>query len=206
LAFAGGFFLIGLLDAFHSHTGVQFYLVSQFNITDQNWPWFIPLQMGLAGLFLLYSWHQLLPLLCKQFFGLEKRRGPGPKFLFPWSAAMIVFGYGFSWAVNEIPSHLGYYMGLYIGSLLYLLLLHSRHQIAAFMLCGLAGITFETLLLDPEIGYYEFFQKDFFGRSPGWLLFVYGWVGIFIHELYRLTHPISRPPIEVPEEYEEDPA
>lgn len=196
--------VIGPLDGFHSHNGVQHYLISQFNITDQNWPWFIPLQMGIAGIFLLYGWTQIIPLLSSQFFGEEKRRGPGPKFLFPWASAMVIFGYGFSWAMNEYPSHLGYYLALYIVSLLYLLLLHSRHQIAAFMICGIAGVTFETLLLDPEIGYYEFVQKDLFGRAPGWLLFVYGWVGIFIHESYRLVYPPLRRRLEEKEEEEEE--
>ena len=188
--------MIGLLDAFHSHTGVQHYLISQFNITDQNWPWFIPIQMGLAGVFLLYSWTQIAPLLTRQFFGEERRRGPGAQFLFPWSAAMVISGYGFSWLMNDYPSHLGYYIGIYIGSLIYLVLLHSRHQIIAFLLCGIAGVTFETLLLDPEIGYYNFSQPDFFGRSPGWLLFVYGWVGIFIHELYLLMYPPLPPRLD----------
>lgn len=186
IAFGAGFFGVGLLDCFHSHTGVQFYLIDQFNVTDQNWPWFIPIQMGIAGMVLLFSWRQMYPRLSRHFLGMETRKGPGPKFLFPWSLLMVVAGYVFSWAVNDDPFHLGYYLALYIGSLVYLTLLHSRHQLMAFLLCGIAGVTFETLLLDPEIGYYRFHQQDIFGRAPGWLLFVYGWVGIFIHELTLL--------------------
>ena len=188
IAFVGGFFLVGPLDAFHSHTGVQFYEVERFNIsflansTGFNWPWFIPLQMGIAGIFLLFNWDLHVRLLNKWIpASSEKRANPG--FIYIFGTLMVIGGYILAWVLDENPFHLSYYLSLYVASLLGIALVWERNYLIAFILVGIWGTLFETILLDPAIGYYRFDHWDFWGRSPGWLLFVYGWVGIFIHEL-----------------------
>lgn len=163
-AFLAGFFVIGALDYFHTAVGVQTYLIEPTTITAAHWPWFLPLQMGVAGLLLVVNW-TLTRKVIDRITGPEQMQGPGNKVLIPLASGMILLGYGVSALVQNDPLHLTWYYLLLLGSLVYLVLFHSRHQLLAFLLIGITGICVESVLL--EIGYFEYSQKDIFWTGAG---------------------------------------
>lgn len=182
-AFLAGFFLIGGLDFFHTAIGVQTYLIEPTTITSAHWPWFLPLQMGVAGLQLVVIWTFLRKKVIDRIVGPEVQKGPNGKVVIGIASCMILTGYVVAALVQGDPLHLTWYYLMVLGSLVYLTLFHTPQQILAFLLIGILGISVESFLL--EIGYFEYAQKDFFGHAPGWLLTVYGWTGVFIHQLTR---------------------
>ena len=181
-AFLAGFILVGFLDWFHTYTGVQHYLIDQFAVSKGNWPWFLPFQMGIAGVSILVFWNLFEPKVLDKIMESEIDTGPGTIWVILISCIMIIGGYLEAWNLQDDPHHLTCYLIPYILSIIYVALFHTRRQVLIFIIVGIMGILVESSLL--KIGYFEYQQKDLFGLAPAWLLLVYGWVGMFIYRLY----------------------
>ncbi len=185
-AFIAGALIIAPLDFYHTYVGTEKYLFdNMLTITSANWPFYLPIQMGLIGVAVLIFWTLFRQYVIDPFWEKEIPAGPGSAVLIPASTFFIILGYIIGDVLTGNPYHASVSMLLFMLSLIYVTLFHSKHQILIFVIVALMGPFSEWVLLDPRIGYYEFVQKDFFGRAPFWLFFVYGWVGIFIHQLSR---------------------
>ena len=191
LGFLAGAILVGPLDFFHTWTGVQTYLVqNRFSVTSVNWPWYLPIQMGLIGIAVAVGW-PLIRLYCLEpLIGIEKRSAVPGKVLMPIAACLVAFCYFLAFLFLDAAHYTSYFVLLYLFFLIIVALFGSRHQIMAFLIISLIGPFAEWVLLVPAIGYYAFKNPDWFGRASTWLLPTYGWVGIFIHEL---TWEIRKP-------------
>lgn len=188
-AFFAGFVLVGGLDFMHTAIGIQEYITDFQTLPVANWPWFIPFQMGIAGLLLLWGWQISKKNFFEQIVRKDRRvvnrvDKPGP--FLGISMVMVVIGYLLAWVLFGNSMHINWYLGLYLLSLIVITLSLSKFHILAFLLISITGVVAETLLLDPGLGYFQYQEADLLGRAPAWLLFVYGWVGIFIHELSKL--------------------
>jgi len=173
----------------HTLLGVQEYVTDFQLLPVVNWPWFIPLQMGLAGLLLLWGWQVSKKTIFEQIIRKDRRTvnrvdKPGPFMVL--AIVMVLLGYILAWLLLGNAGHLNWYLGLYLLSLIVITLSLSKFHILAFLLISITGVVAETLLLDPGLGYFRYPEPDLLGRAPAWLLFVYGWVGIFVHELSKV--------------------
>ncbi len=177
--------LLGLTDFFHTATGVQRYLFDSeiLLITAFHWPWYLPFQMGGIAVTAMLLWvlaynfafHAILP---KNELRNEQPFGRGlPLFV----TLMVVTGFFLGFITLQCDHHISIYLIAYIASLIFITIAFSRDYMLAFLMVGIAGPLAEWLLLSPSIGYYEFAQKDLFGRVPAWQLFAYGWGGVFFH-------------------------
>ncbi|MBP7738677.1 MAG: hypothetical protein KA369_22065 [Spirochaetes bacterium] len=184
-AAAAGAILIGPLNLFHAWTGVERYLISNFTITDANWPWYLPLQMACIGMGVLVLWVIFRMLVADRLLGAEKGRRIPDWITIILAIIMVSGGYFLSAALLGYEHQPTVFFTLYTASLLYVALYYSGHSVTAFLLVGYAGTFAEALLLAPSVGYYEFAHKELFGRAPSWLPFVYGWVGVYIHTVSR---------------------
>ncbi len=185
LVFFSAALIIGSLDFFHTCAGVQAYLIETSFSAIYNWPVYIPLQMGFVGLSVAISWLLFRNYILDRILNREVITGPGNKTLIPLCIFMAIFGYYLEYLTVDSACHTECFLLIFIASIIYLTLFHSKHQIMAFITIGIIGIFAEWILLDPKIGYYEFVQKDWFDRSSTWLLPTYGWVGIFAHQITR---------------------
>jgi hypothetical protein len=70
IAFLMGATLISFLDWYHCKIGVMSYIVQieGWMIVKQNWPVWITLQMGIAGVVMIYLWKKIRKFLMSQFF------------------------------------------------------------------------------------------------------------------------------------------
>jgi hypothetical protein len=139
--------------------------------------------MGAAGVVMCAGWTLFRRSVIDVALPNEQRSGPGSLAIVAVSLVMVVIGYVSSWILLESDRQISLYVVMVLASLIYLTLFHSKQQILAFILIGISGVLVEWILLDPDIGYYEFRHADLFGRVPAWEPFVYGWAGLFIHEL-----------------------
>ena len=191
--FLAGFALLGLTDFFHTATGVQKYLIDLpgLMLKPYNWPLYLPVQMGLITTGAGLLWALLFNLLVQQRLKMkeDEDRQPLGKGLVPVTVLMIIAGFFLGWVTLGYEYHLSLYLVFYILSLVIVSLFFSRYYLLAFLLVGLSGPLAEWLLLAPSVGYYEFVQKDLFGRVPGWQLFAYGWGGLFFH---FITRPVRK--------------
>lgn len=185
ITFFAGAGLLGLTDFFHTAAGVQRYLFSSdiLMIGAFGWPWYIPVQMGIIALMVMTAWTLLFNHVLLSWSRIDAVNDVQPLgSLLPLvSVIMIAAGFVAGWAAIGYEHHLSLYLALYVASTVYFALFFSRCYLLAFLLVGIGGPLAEWLLLSPSVGYYEFVQKDLFGRVPGWQLFAYGWGGIFFH-------------------------
>jgi len=190
-AFMAGALLVGPLDFFHSITGIQTYLVcNYFAFTRANWPWYLPFQMGTIGLVMVIGWTWYRRLVLNRLIPQDAVRILSNDIWIPPALAMVIGGYVLAWALVDSAHYTAWFVLLFLVLLILVIMFGSQQQILAFVMTALIGICAEWFLLDPEIGYYEFTQKDWFGRSSSWLLVTYGGVGIFIHQMSQM---IDRP-------------
>lgn len=183
LSFFSGFFIIAPLDLFHTFYKVETYYFSKANIFDFNWPVFLPLQMGLASIVLLFSWKFFRKRWLDAQMGEEKEgdiRGLSLKIT---AVVMIFITYLMAFYYRNCICHINIYFLFYVFSLLYFVLFQKKRETAAFIMVSLCGVMVEYFLLSPSLHYYQFMQKDFFGRIPMWLFSTYGWVGVYIDSL-----------------------
>ncbi len=185
--FLAGAFLIGPLDLFHTCKDVQTYLIRRALTPQCNWPWYVPFQMGFAGVGMLVYW----VIFKRQLSGRFKRRDTqfenDTRILIPVSIGMVFLAYALGFYLMESPWHLNYYLAFWIASVFYLALGHRKIYILAFCLIGVTGLLVESVFISPGAGinYFVYTQKDLLGNAPAWLLVVYGWVGVFIQEVSR---------------------
>lgn len=185
IAFLGGFILVGGLDLFHTALGVQKYLID-FAVWERfGWPWYLPVQMGVAGLSLYWSWRWMRRVYIDKRLPITEGQEPDYKLVISMSLSGVLIGYIGGYLLVDEPNHMTWYWYGLAVSMIILIFFFSRQQMLAFLLTGISGVIVETILLLPEIGYFEYPQHDLFGHAPAWLPFVYGWVGIFIHQLTR---------------------
>lgn len=177
--------LLGLTDFFHTATGVQRYLFDSeiFLIHKFRWPWYVPVQMGAIAVMAMTMWVIVYNALIHQRLRTNHIKDVQPfgAFLPLFVALMVIIGFFLGYITIDYDYHMSVYLFAYIISLLFLSFSFSIDYLLAFLLVGMAGPLFEWLLLSPTVGYYEFVQKDIFGRVPTWQLFAYGWGGVFFH-------------------------
>ena len=183
--FIAGVFLVGPLDLFHTCKGVQTYLIRRALTPQCNWPWYIPFQMGLAGVFILVGWVAFKRSLSGRFKRRDSRFEGETGFLIPLAILLEALGYFLGYYLVDSPSHINFYLFFWIGSIFFLALSQRKVYILAFITIGVIGILGESVLLDPAVGYFRYTQHDLLGRAPAWLLFSYGWAGVFIQEVSK---------------------
>lgn len=177
--------LLGLTDFFHTATGVQRYLFDSdvLLIEAFRWPWYLPLQMGCIAVTAMLLWvfaynYVFNPILLKN----EHRNiQPFGKWLPLFVMFMIILSFLLGYLTLNFDYHISIYLIVYIASLVFITIAFSKDYILVFLIMGICGPLSEWILLSPSVGYYEFVQKDLFGRVPAWQLFAYGWGGIFFH-------------------------
>ncbi len=185
--------LLGLTDFFHTATGVQRYLFDSdiLLIKAFHWPWYLPFQMGCIAVTAMLLWvlaynfafHAILPK--NELRNIQ----PFGRWLPFFVTLMVVTGFFLGYITLQYDHHISIYVIVYIASLIFIEIAFSRDYMLAFLMMGISGPLAEWLLLSPSIGYYEFVQKDLFGRVPAWQLFAYGWGGVFFH---RVSAPIRK--------------
>lgn len=187
ITFIIGGVLLGLTDLFHTATGTQIYLFhSDILMIDRfRWPWYLPAQMGMIAVIMVVSWTVIFNRFLFPAGGVPDDGDAQPlgAFLPAFSILMILAGFVLGYLTLGFQHHLSLYIALYVLSLLFISLSFSRYYLIAFLVIGASGPVAEWFLLSPSVGYYEFVQKDLFGRVPGWQLFAYGWGGVFFHWL-----------------------
>ncbi len=183
LAFFSGFFIVAPLDLFHTFYKIETYYFSGANIFNFNWPFYLPLQMGFAALFILLFWKIFRKKWLDGQIGEEKKGELSGLFLRITSVIMIIFSYLLAFYYRNCICHINIYFLFYVISLLYIVLFQKKRETAAFIIISLGGVIFEYLLLSPSFNYYSFAQKDLFGRIPMWLFSTYGWVGVYIDSI-----------------------
>ena len=187
ITFITGGVLLGLTDLFHTATGTQIYLFHSdiFMIERFRWPWYLPAQMGMIAVIMVTSWTIIFNRLIYPATELPEAGDIQPfgSLLPAFAIIMILAGFGLGYLTLGYEHHLSLYIVLYVLSLVFISLSFSRYYLVAFLVIGASGPLAEWFLLSPSVGYYEFAQKDLFGRVPGWQLFAYGWGGVFFHWL-----------------------
>ena len=183
--FIAGVFLVGPLDLFHTCNGVQTYLIRRALTPQCNWPWYIPFQMGFSGILILFGWVAFKRSLSGRFKRRDSRFENETGFLIPLAILLQALGYLLGYYLVDSPSHLNYYIFLWMASIFYLTLSQRKIYVLAFILIGLVGILGESVLLDLKVGYFRYTQNDLLGRAPAWLLFTYGWAGVFVQEVSK---------------------
>jgi hypothetical protein len=187
ITFITGGILLGLTDLFHTATGTQIYLFHSnvLMIERFRWPWYLPAQMGMIAVIMVASWTVIFTRLIHPAIGLLDGEDTQPlgALLPPFAIVMIIAGFVLGYCTLGYEHHLSLYIALYVLSLMFISLSFSRYYLIAFLFIGASGPMAEWFLLSPSVGYYEFVQKDLFGRVPGWQLFAYGWGGVFFHWL-----------------------
>ncbi len=177
--------LLGLTDFFHTATGVQKYLFDSdiLLIKAFHWPWYLPLQMGCIAVGAMVLWVLAYNLGLHAIMPQNEHRNIQPfgAWLPLFVMLMIISGFFIGFIMLTYEYHLSFYLSVYLISLVFITIAFSKDYLLAFLIMGIAGPMAEWLLLSPSVGYYEFVQKDLFGRVPGWQLFAYGWGGIFFH-------------------------
>ncbi len=183
-AFSGGFIIIAPLDLLHTYTGVQIYLLDRFLIDALRWPFYIPLQMGIIAIIVLINWTLFRQYLVDKVIdaGIVQNR---LNYLTVMSIFFVISGYVLAVFTEKNPHRIEIFLSIYLISFIYIILFQSKHHVLAYLIIGPCGVAAEWILLFPGFNYYEFVQKDILNRVPIWLPFVYGWVGIYIHEISK---------------------
>jgi hypothetical protein len=150
-----------------------------------RWPWYLPVQMGMIAVMIVTSWTVVFTRAIHPAIQLPESDDTHPlgTLLPVFSIAMVIIGFALGYLTLGWEHHLSLYISLYVLSLIYMAFSFSRYYLLAFLFIGVSGPLAEWFLLAPSVGYYEFVQKDLFGRVPGWQLFAYGWGGVFFHWL-----------------------